>query len=177
MQAGASPQRYLALISPRRGRRPLAAKLTQKSTVRILVVVLALTIPSCAHINIGPESVGLDVSFPGAAHVYGIPEHASPLSLKETTGGYVITLLCFVVCVCSASSSDGAYSQPYRLYNLDVFEYELDEPMALYGHVPFMLAHSPNRTIGMFWLNAADTWVDVARPKDAVRRKLRLSTG
>ena len=30
---------------------------------------------------------------------------------------------------------------PYRLYNLDVFEYELDNPMALYGSIPFMLAH------------------------------------
>jgi len=30
---------------------------------------------------------------------------------------------------------------PYRLYNLDVFEYELDNVMALYGCVPVMLAH------------------------------------
>jgi len=30
---------------------------------------------------------------------------------------------------------------PYRLYNLDVFEYELDNVMALYGAVPVMLAH------------------------------------
>jgi len=30
---------------------------------------------------------------------------------------------------------------PYRLYNLDVFEYELDNVMALYGSVPVMLAH------------------------------------
>jgi len=30
---------------------------------------------------------------------------------------------------------------PYRLYNLDVFEYELDNVMALYGCVPLMLAH------------------------------------
>ena len=30
---------------------------------------------------------------------------------------------------------------PYRLYNLDVFEYELNNPMALYGSIPFMLAH------------------------------------
>ena len=33
------------------------------------------------------------------------------------------------------------YSDPYRLYNLDVFEYELDSPMALYGHVPVLYAH------------------------------------
>ena len=30
---------------------------------------------------------------------------------------------------------------PYRLYNLDVFEYELYNKMALYGSIPFMLAH------------------------------------
>lgn len=30
---------------------------------------------------------------------------------------------------------------PYRLYNLDVFEYELDNKMALYGSIPLMLAH------------------------------------
>lgn len=32
----------------------------------------------------GPESVALDISFPGYEHVYGIPEHASKMSLKET---------------------------------------------------------------------------------------------
>ena len=30
---------------------------------------------------------------------------------------------------------------PYRLYNLDVFEYDLNNKMALYGSIPFMLAH------------------------------------
>lgn len=32
----------------------------------------------------GPESVGLDITFPGYEHVFGIPMHAAPLSLKET---------------------------------------------------------------------------------------------
>lgn len=32
----------------------------------------------------GPESVGLDITFPGYGHVYGIPEHADSLSLRET---------------------------------------------------------------------------------------------
>jgi mannosyl-oligosaccharide alpha-1,3-glucosidase len=32
----------------------------------------------------GPESVGLDISFPGYSFVYGIPEHASSLALKQT---------------------------------------------------------------------------------------------
>jgi len=32
-------------------------------------------------------------------------------------------------------------SDPYRLYNLDVFEYELYNAMALYGSVPYLIAH------------------------------------
>ena len=32
----------------------------------------------------GPESVALDILFPGYEYVFGIPEHAGPLSLRET---------------------------------------------------------------------------------------------
>lgn len=32
----------------------------------------------------GPSSVGLDISFPGVEHVYGLPEHADSLALKTT---------------------------------------------------------------------------------------------
>lgn len=32
----------------------------------------------------GPEAVALDISFPGYDHVFGIPEHATGLSLKTT---------------------------------------------------------------------------------------------
>lgn len=94
----------------------------------------------------GPESVGLDVSFPAYQHVYGIPEHASSLSLKVTTG-----------------VGEGAYSEPYRLYNTDVFEYELDSPMTLYGSIPFMQAHRTDSTAGVLWLNGAETWVDIEK--------------
>jgi hypothetical protein len=47
------------------------------------------------------QSVGFDATFTGAEHVYGIPEHASTLSLKTTKPN----------------------TDPYRLYNLDVFEF------------------------------------------------------
>uniref|UniRef100_A0A674JDG3 Glucosidase II alpha subunit n=1 Tax=Terrapene triunguis TaxID=2587831 RepID=A0A674JDG3_9SAUR len=87
----------------------------------------------------GPTSVGLDFSLPGFEHVYGIPEHADNLRLRTTEGG-----------------------DPYRLYNLDVFQYELYNPMALYGSVPLLLAHNTQRTLGIFWLNAAETWVDIS---------------
>jgi alpha 1,3-glucosidase len=36
----------------------------------------------------GPEAVALDISFPGYAHVFGIPEHATSLSLKTTKYGH-----------------------------------------------------------------------------------------
>uniref|UniRef100_UPI000B4C5CBC neutral alpha-glucosidase AB n=1 Tax=Lonchura striata TaxID=40157 RepID=UPI000B4C5CBC len=86
----------------------------------------------------GPTSVGLDFSLPGFEHVYGIPEHAESLRLRPTEGG-----------------------DPYRLYNLDVFQYEVFTPMALYGSVPLLLAHRPRLSLGIFWLNAAETWVDI----------------
>lgn len=93
----------------------------------------------------GPESIALDVVFNGYEHVYGIPEHASSLSLKETTGG------------------KGQYVDPYRLFNTDVFEYEVDSPMTLYGAIPFMQAQRVNSSVGVFWLNGADTWIDIAK--------------
>ena len=51
------------------------------------------------------------------------------------------------------------------MYNSDVFEYEMDSPMTLYGSIPFMQAHRKDSTVGVFWLNAAETWVDVVKEK------------
>ncbi|KAF9583795.1 hypothetical protein BGW38_008502, partial [Lunasporangiospora selenospora] len=93
----------------------------------------------------GPESFGMDITFVGMENVYGIPEHATSLSLKPTKG------------------PGAPYKDPYRLYNLDVFEYEIDNPMALYGSVPFMMGHNKDKTAAVFWMNAAETWVDVEK--------------
>ncbi|OQD72786.1 hypothetical protein PENDEC_c019G03067 [Penicillium decumbens] len=104
----------------------------------------------------GPESIGLDVTFPGYSHVFGIPEHADSLSLRETRGG------------------SGNHEEPYRMYNSDVFEYELNSPMTLYGSIPFMQAHRKGSTVGVFWLNAAETWVDIIK-KAASSNPLSMS--
>ncbi|KAK0615927.1 glycosyl hydrolases family 31-domain-containing protein [Bombardia bombarda] len=106
----------------------------------------------------GPESVALDISFVGFEHVFGIPSHAGPLSLKETRGG------------------SGNYDEPYRMYNADVFEYILDSPMTLYGSIPFMQAHRKDSSVGVFWLNAAETWVDITKAKDS-KNPLALGIG
>lgn len=74
-----------------------------------------------------------------AEQVYGIPMHATDLALKTTT--YEIEQNKFAFTHLN-SGEKAQYSEPYRMYNLDVFEYELNEPMALYGHVPMMIAHS-----------------------------------
>lgn len=51
------------------------------------------------------------------------------------------------------------------MYNSDVFEYELDSPMTLYGAIPLMQAHRKDSTVGVFWLNGAETWVDIIKSK------------
>lgn len=90
----------------------------------------------------GPQSISFDVSFHGADHVYGIPEHATSLALKPTRGPDIT-------------------SEPYRLFNLDVFEYIEESPFGLYGSIPFLLSHSASQSTGFFWLNSAEMLVDV----------------
>ncbi|KAG6197668.1 hypothetical protein E4U10_008057 [Claviceps purpurea] len=97
----------------------------------------------------GPESIGIDISFVGYEQVFGIPEHTGPISLRQTRGG------------------DGNHNEPYRLYNTDVFEYVLDSPMTLYGAIPLMQAHRKDSSVGVFWLNAAETWIDIVKEKDS----------
>lgn len=33
--------------------------------------------------------------------------------------------------------------------------------MALYGSIPYLIAHNNKQTLGLLWLNAAETWVDI----------------
>ncbi|KAH9927835.1 alpha-glucosidase [Fomitopsis serialis] len=93
-----------------------------------------------------PESLSIDINFPNHGHVYGIPQHATRLDLPTTTG------------------EDAHFSEPYRLYNADVFEYLPDSPMSLYGSIPLMHAHSAEGTVAIFNAVASETWIDVGRP-------------
>jgi hypothetical protein len=67
-----------------------------------------------------------------------------------------------------------------------VFEYELDNPMALYGAIPFIMAHDTvgapsvgasahacdlqDKTTGVFLLNSAEIFVDTFSGKDEACR-------
>jgi len=73
----------------------------------------------------------------------------------STVGNYCSACSCLVnirdglqiIWDCSVNGMLTTYSlgfrnmDPYRLYNLDVFEYELNNGMALYGSVPVLIAH------------------------------------
>jgi mannosyl-oligosaccharide alpha-1,3-glucosidase len=108
----------------------------------------------------GPMSVGMDISFPSSKHLYGIPEHAASAVLQATTG------------------EDAHFKEPYRLYNLDVFEYELDETMALYGEVPIVVSQSVTTgSVGVFWFNPTETFVDVATLSDHTRTHWMSESG
>lgn len=89
-------------------------------------------------VPIGPTSIGLDFSLHGFEHLYGIPQHAESHQLKNT-------------------GDDGAY----RLFNLDVYGYKLHDKLGIYGSVPYLLAHKRGRTLGIFWLNASETLVEI----------------
>lgn len=86
----------------------------------------------------GPSSIGVDMRLNGFSNVYGLPLHCDRLQLRDTSDG-----------------------EPYRLYNLDVFAYELHSRLGLYGSVPLLVAHRPDRTVGIFWLNASETFVNI----------------
>ncbi|KAK5857919.1 hypothetical protein PBY51_011128 [Eleginops maclovinus] len=102
----------------------------------------------------GPSSVGSDLSLHGFSHVFGLPEHADGLQLRDTGDG-----------------------DAYRLFNLDVFAYDLHRRLGLYGSVPLIVAHKPDRTLGVFWLNASETFVNVhyrsADPQDGETPRLK----
>lgn len=40
--------------------------------------------------------------------------------------------------------------------------------MALYGSIPFLLSHKLGSSAGVFWLNAAEMWVDVEKSLESV---------
>jgi len=91
----------------------------------------------------GPASLGMDVTFSGdVPALFGLPEHMVKASLPF-------------------------YDEPYRFFNLDVFEYEDNEPMALYGAIPIIWAihkfGADTLTSGLLWINPSETFVKLHR--------------
>jgi alpha 1,3-glucosidase len=95
----------------------------------------------------GPQAIGIDVGFPDSHALLGMPEHTNKLLLTSLS----------------------KMEEPYRFFNLDVFEYELDSAMALYGAIPMVTAlyESSKTASSFFWSNPSDTFVWVEREKVA----------
>jgi len=110
-------------------------------------------------ISTGPEALSVDISFPGSQHIYGLAEHASPLSLPDTVG------------------PSAHYTEPHRLFNVDIFEYEADSSMALYGGVPLLHAHDKTSSVGVLNLVGSDTLVDVLHESDGVKTHWMSESG
>ena len=88
----------------------------------------------------GPTSVAMDVEFHAEnVRMTGLPSHTLPMTLGQTVN----------------------VSDPIRLFNTDINSYELDSVMAMYGAVPFVMAHAPSGCDGVFWCNPSETWADV----------------
>lgn len=102
-----------------------------------------------------PEvAVGIDVLFPGAKNAYGLPSHPESIDLRDTV-----------------------QSEPYRLYNIDRSSYGYHETQALYGAVPVLYAHSAERAAGFFWLNSAQTFVDIEKGSSGVKAFFMSESG
>lgn len=92
----------------------------------------------------GPASFGFDLTLGSSvAGVYGFAEHASANNLEP-------------------------FAEPYRFFNLDVFEYELDNSMALYGAVPFIQAVHKTQVSGFLLINPSETFVKLDKIENGV---------
>jgi alpha 1,3-glucosidase len=106
----------------------------------------------------GPASIRMDIAFPSSRSIFGIPEHATSFALKDTTG------------------PNAYYHEPFRLYNLDVFEFDLDSQMALYGGIPTLFGLTPGGdATAALWLNPSETFVDIETDAQGGKKSVWIS--
>ena len=112
----------------------------------------------------GPTAVAFDLTFPSASDAYGLPERATSLSLKSTRK-YESGKSWFGRSSVDSSVNETTLGEPYRLYNLDVFEYLDDSAFGLYGSIPMLTAHGvrdgKSTTAGAYFHNPSEMYVDV----------------
>lgn len=114
----------------------------------------------------GPTSVGIDFLFHGnSVRLHGLPEHTLNLTLPYTTNKLRKR----------NRIEFHSVTDPIRLFNVDINKYEIGNPMAMYGSIPFVIARS-TFSIGMFWCNPSETWVDTSEEKNGVNARF-LSEG
>lgn len=76
----------------------------------------------------------------GTQYLYGLPERADHTHLFNT---------------------DEYMVEPYRLYNLDIFQHKPYSRQNLYGSIPYLTAHHEDYDVSIAWMNSAETFVDI----------------
>ncbi|KAK4883487.1 hypothetical protein RN001_006806 [Aquatica leii] len=89
--------------------------------------------------SLNNKVIAMGVTLHEVERAYGLPEHAEHLALKSTikTG------------------------DPYRHFNVDYGHYQLESRESLYGTIGVLYGHGTKHSCGVFWLNAAQTWIDL----------------
>jgi alpha 1,3-glucosidase len=100
----------------------------------------------------GPTSVGLTIRFDGIrTRISGLPPHTLNLTLGSTV------------------QNGEAITDPIRFFNTDVNRFEIGSPMAMYGAIPYVVAHEKGTSTGVFWCNPSETFVDIDNEERSVR--------
>lgn len=60
-------------------------------------------------------------------------------------------------------------TDPIRLFNTDTNEFLSDSVVSLYGSIPYLIGHSGAQSIGLFWCNPSETWVDIDNGNTSAR--------
>ena len=102
----------------------------------------------------GPSAVGIDVTFQNSVNLYGLPEQTMPfrlpLSLVNPTHA-------------KGAPSGATANEEFRMFNSDVFKYQLNSKVALYGSIPMVTAiHGDGESVsGFLWINPSETYVSL----------------
>ena len=71
-------------------------------------------------------------------HLFGLPERTSQFLLNSTD-----------------------LTDPYRLYNVDLFPHEEWNNQSLYSSLPYITAHSKHHDESIMIYNTAEMWIDI----------------
>jgi alpha 1,3-glucosidase len=87
-------------------------------------------------------SIGLGFKFETDS-LFGVPERKVNFHLEDSLG-YSATV----------------QQEPYRFFNRDKFRPSKSKEN-LYGAVPYLTAHTSTHDVSMYWVNSAETWMDL----------------
>ena len=57
----------------------------------------------------------------------------------------------------------------YQLFNVDAYGFDAGKISSIYGNIPFLLAHAPHYSAGLFWANASDTYLNISTAESKER--------